>query len=512
MVKIQIKPAFPLVAFHRTLHPVPAPSGPPTLTFCYHSVRADARNPALLTHITMKIPVVREMLLAGALCTLALTAHAQVVELRATINSAQENPDTRSAASGSAIMLYDVGANTFDLIVSISGMTNPATASHLHEAAAGTNGSVVTNLGGETAYVRSGSTLTATFRNVTHGGDKLKLLQGGAYFNIHSAQFPGGEVRGQLIARPVRLIAKMTVAQEQAAFPAVNLSALNDFGGAVMLYDPVANRLSLRLSVYNFNNTLNNSHFHEGAPGVSGGVVHNLGNNANAGPPTIPTAYTTANGHLSGAFDGTYLGDPIKLLTGGAYLNFHSTTFTGGEVRGQVAAAVEIPSTRFANLSVRGFVGAGDQVLIQGISVNGTEPIRALITAKGPSLTAFGVTGALANPRLGLYDSAGREIASSDDIGPIAAGSELASIPGVPRNNLESALIVVLPPGNYTAMVSSPTGTGIALLEVADLRTLTPAGLTVSAQIGATPARAAAGGVALELCDGLTPGAAAAAR
>jgi len=57
------------------------------------------------------------------------------------------------------------------------------------------------------------------------------------------------------------------VAQEQAAFPAVNFAGanLNDFGGAVMLYDPVANRVSLRISVFNFTNALSNSHFHEGA-------------------------------------------------------------------------------------------------------------------------------------------------------------------------------------------------------------------------------------------------------
>jgi hypothetical protein len=403
---------------------------------------------------------------AGILGALAASVNAQVVELRATISAAQEVPANASPATGSAIMLYDVAANTFDLMVTISNLANVATNSHIHEAAAGANGGVVTGLGGESAYVRTGNTLTATFRNMTHGGDKLKLLQGLAYFNLHSAQFPGGEIRGQLIARPKRLVARLDVAQEQAAFPAVNLSGLNDFGGAVMSYDPVANRISLRVSVFNFTNTMSNSHFHDGAPGVSGPVVTGLGG------PTV-AGYSLSNGHISGSFDVPYTGDPIRLLTGGTYLNFHSTTFAGGEVRGQVRATEEIPGTRFSNLAVRGFVGNGDQVLIQGITVNGPDPIRVLITARGPSLAAFGVAGALANPRLGLYDSAGREIAFSEDVGTVAAGSELASIPRVPTNALESVLLVVLPPGNYTAMISSATGTGIALLEVSDLRNLT---------------------------------------
>lgn len=230
---------------------------------------------------------------------------------------------------------------------------------------------------------------------------------------------------------------------------------------------------------------------------MSGPVRTNLGNNANAG------GYSSANGYIAGSHDVAFVGDPLVLLAGGMYLNYHSTTFAGGELRGQIRVATELPSTRFANLSVRGFVGAGDQVLIQGVSVSGAEPIRVLITAKGPSLTAFGVAGALANPRLGLYDSAGREIASNEDIGAVAAGTELAAIPGVPRNALESALVVVLPPGNYTAMVSSGTGTGIALLEVADLRTLAPAGLTVAAAGAGSPVRASAAASALELCEGL---------
>lgn len=421
----------------------------------------------------MKITPTRGLLFAGALCALVATAQAQVVELRATINSTQENPNTGSNATGSAIMHYNVATNTFDLMVSISGMTNTASASHIHEAAPGANGGVVTNLGAEAVYTRTGSTLTATFRDIKHGGAPLTLIRGGAYFNIHSAQFPGGEVRGQLIARPVRMYSHMTVAQEAAAMPAQNFSALNDFGGAIVVYDPATNRISLRSSVYNFTNTMNNSHFHAGAPGVSGGVVHNLGNNPNAG------IYSNTSGAIQGSFDGEYLGDPLVLLAGGTYLNYHSTAFTGGELRGQVLAAQEIPGTRYINLSVRGFVGTGEQALISGLVVHGVEPVRTLITAKGPSLSAFGITAPLANPILTLFDSAGRQIARNDDVGTPAAGSELARIPGVPGNGLEAALVVVLPPGNYTVHVTAATGTGVAILEVNDLRTL-PASVTTN--------------------------------
>lgn len=402
--------------------------------------------------------------IAGTLCVLAITAHAQVVELRATINAAQEVPATTSTATGTAIMLYDVRANTFDLIVSISGMTNTAAASHIHEAAAGANGGVVTNLGAEAVYTRTGNNLSATFRNVTHGGDKLKLIQGGTYFNIHSAQFPGGEVRGQFLPRPVRLVAKLDTAQEAAAFPALNFTGVNNFGGAVLSYDPAANTISIRHSLFLFANPFTNSHIHEGAPGASGPARTQLGTSATSG------AYNSFNGHISGSHDVSYVGDPLLLLSGGTYLNYHSQTFTAGQLRGQIIVSTETPSTRYGNLSNRGFVGGGEQVLIGGLSISGTEPVRTLITAKGPSLTQFGVTGAVANPRLDLFDSAGRLVASNDDVGTIPPGSELSRIPGVPTNPLESALVVVLPPGNYTAQVSAASGTGVGLLEIYDLR------------------------------------------
>ena len=411
----------------------------------------------------MKTPS-RFSLFSGAWCALVISAHAQLVEFRATINAAQEVPTSSAAATGAAIMIYDVAANTFDLIIRISDFPNPLAASHLHEGAVGANGAVATNLGGEAVYTRSGNTLTATFRGVTHGGTKLTLLQNGAYLNFHSGAFPGGEVRGQLIAQPKRLVASINVAQERAAFPAATITS-DAFGAAVISYDPGTNRVNLRVSLYNYQNTLTASHVHEGGPGVSGPVATGLGAGTVAG-------YVREGNAITGTFlNLAYAGDPVKLLTGGAYLNFHSNVYGSGEIRGQVLASEEALATRVANLSTRGFVGTGSQVLIAGFNITGAEPVRMLITAKGPSLAAYGVTGALANPSLAIFDNNGRQMAANDDVGTPAAGTELAALYGVPSNALESALILVLPPGNYSAVVSGNGGTtGVALLEATDLR------------------------------------------
>jgi len=447
----------------------------------------------------MKIASIRCLLFTAVVAAFSLSARAQVVEFRATINAAQEVPATPSTATGNAVMLYDVGTNTFDLYISISGFTNALSASHIHEAAAGVNGAVKVPFSLDN-FAKTGTLLSGTILRQPYLGDRLALLQNGAYVNFHSSQFPGGEVRGQLIAQPKRLTAVINVAQEQATLAATAAPIASvASGAAIMSYNPGTNRVSLRMSLFNLTNTFANSHYHEAAPGISGPVVTGLGAGTVAG-------YTNGSpGYYAGTFDLPYTGDPIKLLTGGAYLNFHTNVYGGGEIRGQVRASDEVPGSRLFSLSTRGFVGAGNQALIAGISIVGPEPVRLLITAKGPSLAAFGVTGALADPSLAIYDSTGRELAVNDNIGTPTAGSELATLPGVPRTAAESALLVVLAPGNYTAVVGGNGGTGIALLEATDVRivgsALAVASTVPTAPGGLTGVRAAA----VELCTAPLP-------
>lgn len=399
----------------------------------------------------------------------AIFARGQIIELRATINASQEVPATTSPATGLAQMFYDVGTNRFDLFVTLDRFFNEVTDTHTQEGVPGETGPAQNHLGAESAYTRTGGTVSASFLNVRYPGDPMKLLRNGAYLNFHSAQFPRGEVRGQLITQPKRLVANITVAQEQAAFPGTAITS-NAFGAAVMLYDIGTNQMSLRLNLYGFTNTLTNSHFHEGDAGVSGPVVVGIG----AG--TVNGYASLGNGWWSGSFDFPYTGgDAMKLLTGGTYLNFHSNVYPNGELRGQVTSSELPPGSRLTNLSARGSVGAGGQALIAGLSITAPEPIRVLITAKGPSLMSFGVAGALSDPVLTLADASNRAIATHDNTGAltVAPGSEFARIPGLPFNPSESMLLIVLPPGNYTTVVTGAGNTtGVALIEAVDLRTL----------------------------------------
>ncbi len=160
----------------------------------------------------------------------------------------------------------------------------------------------------------------------------------------------------------------------------------------------------------------------------------------------------------------------------------------GGVVPGIdfVLASAELynsaPPSYLGNISTRGFVQTGDNVMIGGFIVQGTEPKRVIIRAIGPELTQYGVPNALANPTLEVHDSTGALIASNNNwrstiIGGIITSDQVRDIRNsghAPGDGRESAIIADLPAGNYTAIVRGVNNmTGVALAEVYDLSTET---------------------------------------
>lgn len=114
----------------------------------------------------------------------------------ATASGASEVPSNGSAASGTAFVTYDPATRGIKGSLTLSGMT--ASAAHIHMAAAGVNGPIAVYLV-ETA---AGSGVWAVPANTRLTAEQAAaLLNGGLYFNAHSAAFASGEVRGQLIAQ-----------------------------------------------------------------------------------------------------------------------------------------------------------------------------------------------------------------------------------------------------------------------------------------------------------------------
>ena len=118
-----------------------------------------------------------------------------------------------------------------------------------------------------------------------------------------------------------------------------------------------------------------------------------------------------------------------------------------------------------ANVSTRGLVQTGDNLMIGGfIIVN--NPLKVVVRGIGPSLAAFGVQNALANPTLELHGANGATILANDDW-KTAQQAEITATNLQPTNDLESALVITLQPGNYTAQLrGAGNGTGVGVVEV----------------------------------------------
>jgi hypothetical protein len=143
------------------------------------------------------------------------------------------------------------------------------------------------------------------------------------------------------------------------------------------------------------------------------------------------------------------------------------TTFADGILLPS-AIAFQPVTDKLRNISARGLVGTGDNVLIGGFIVGGNALATnaVVVRAIGPSLVQAGVANPLADPTLELHNSSGTVIASNDDWQDTQ--KEQINATGLaPTDPNESAIYAALPTGNYTAVVRGTNDTtGTALVEV----------------------------------------------
>jgi len=131
-------------------------------------------------------------------------------------------------------------------------------------------------------------------------------------------------------------------------------------------------------------------------------------------------------------------------------------------------APQESSDNRLANIATRGFVNTGQGQLIGGFIIRG-GPKMVFIRALGPSLTAVGVSPALADPQVKLFQNS-TLIRQNNDWQGAANASEIIATTIPPTNAKEAAILIRLEPGNYTTVVDgADNGTGIALVEVYEL-------------------------------------------
>jgi uncharacterized repeat protein (TIGR03803 family) len=169
----------------------------------------------------------------------------------------------------------------------------------------------------------------------------------------------------------------------------------------------------------------------------------------------------------------------VATLAPGAY-----TVILSGKNNGSGVGVVEVydldstANSTLANISTRGFVDTDSNVMIGGLIVSGGAGggnARVIVRVMGPSLTALGVPGALSDPSLELHDASGATLASNDNwkIRPDGTSQrgEVEATAIVPANDLESALVQNLAPGNYTVIVRGTNNTtGVAVVEAYTLQ------------------------------------------
>ncbi|MFN5946548.1 MAG: CHRD domain-containing protein [Phycisphaerae bacterium] len=150
-----------------------------------------------------------------AVAGLATTAQAQFITFTATLSGAQEVPAVNTPALGTATLVLNTTTNQFTIDLQFTGLSAPVTVAHIHRAAAGVNGPVIIGLDGMplsngrpswnliapgVTSFNSGGPLTAPFN--FPAAEVANLIAGNTYFNVHSSNFPGGEIRGQIIPTP----------------------------------------------------------------------------------------------------------------------------------------------------------------------------------------------------------------------------------------------------------------------------------------------------------------------
>jgi hypothetical protein len=142
-------------------------------------------------------------------------------------------------------------------------------------------------------------------------------------------------------------------------------------------------------------------------------------------------------------------------LTGTSIVELYDLHTTGG---------------RAANISTRGQVLQGDQVLIGGFIIGGSQTKTVIVRALGPSLAAAGIGSPLTDPTLELRDAMGNVLAANNNWGDGANAAQIQAEGFAPSQPVEAAVRATLNPGNYTAIVrSANAGAGIGLVEIYDL-------------------------------------------
>lgn len=267
----------------------------------------------------------------------ALAANPPTAAFGGALSGAQEVPAVATAATGEATVVISADNSTIWYVVNYSGLSGTLAAAHIHVGAAGANGGVILPLVASASPMVG--TLTATnfaaSGAVTTFAEAVAAIKaGGTYINLHTAANPGGEIRGQVLAKGSAHFGTLSGAQE---VPAVTTAAT---GTAWVVVSADGSTLTYYVAYSGLSGAPAAAHIHLGAVGANGGVLLPL----TAGPSPMTGTLTAANLTPTGSVT-DMAGAVAALAAGNTYINVHTAANPGGEVRAQLAVTVAPAAT-----------------------------------------------------------------------------------------------------------------------------------------------------------------------
>ncbi|WP_417590706.1 CHRD domain-containing protein [Owenweeksia hongkongensis] len=239
--------------------------------------------------------------------------------LTAKMTGSQEVPAVTTNAVGLGSFFLNEDMDTLCVNITAINLSGPITGIHVHQGAAGTNGSVVTNL---TPFI-NGNKITATLTGSDLTPAMLKAyLQGNMYLNVHTAANPNGEIRGQItVESDFSYHAALDGAQE---VPAVTTNAI---GLGTFALSKTSEEMLVEVVVDGLSGPITGAHLHRAPAGMNGGVLINL------------TPGITDN-RISMSVDPTSILGALD--SGNIYINIHTAANPNGEIRGQLKLAKSV--------------------------------------------------------------------------------------------------------------------------------------------------------------------------
>lgn len=365
----------------------------------------------------------------------ATTAFGQT--LGAALTTLQEVPAAPPIPGfGNATVTFDATRENLNVTITVSSLGSPINNFHIHEAPAGINGPVVVNLIGLGGQFVNG-TMTGTFPVSAAVAQRMLQNPANFYVNVHTQQFPGGAVRGQLAYITGGSI---TYAAELRGANEVPPNSSAAFGSAFVTLDPINDSITWEVNTSGIASpTL--SHIHRNFAGANGPIVIDFATSA----AQIP------NGRTSGTRSIAALGqaDRLNLATApaGFYVNVHSQAFPGGELRGQLVPANEY------DIPIAGKVTNGvGQTFVTDVRVFNPSYDKPAV-----ALLEYFTTGTLSNttaPKSMVVNIAPRATAVLDDIATLL---NIAGTTGALR--VSSALQLAVTSRTFNDLRASGRGT-----------------------------------------------------